>query len=86
MPFFEGATTPKEVATMLIDAAITRESAVEDEHKSTAVNTPSNPLPSTNDLEMKKAVNKLKNNKAPGSDGLGAKHLKCTHDSCFARV
>lgn len=85
-PIFPDCNAQKNVATKLLDTAMITRTNVKDELKTDSKFWPSKPLERTNTTEIRKAISKLKNGKAPCPDGITAKPLKNAHSTIYTTL
>ncbi|KAJ8714775.1 hypothetical protein PYW07_003000 [Mythimna separata] len=76
LPHIESCNSEKETIDALVDAAIVTEAEINNEDKSTEKTTPFQPLDPTSIDEIKLALRRFKNKKAPGPDKIKADALK----------
>lgn len=85
LPHIEGCNTEKETIDALVNAAIVTEAEINHEDKSTEKTTPFQPLDPTSIEEIRLALRRFKNKKAPGPDKIKADALKLGGDPFLIR-
>lgn len=85
LPHIEGCNSEKETIEALVDAAIVTEAEIHDENKGTEKTTPFQPLDPTSTDEIRFALRRFKNKKAPGPDKIKVDALKLGGDPFLVR-
>lgn len=81
LPHFSDCTNELEIIDRMVDTAIVKEATIDASDECTEITTPFAPLNRSSKHELKLALKRFKNSKAPGPDGIKADILKLGGDT-----